>query len=197
MNWKFVVAGVFGFMAFVAVTSCMWLVGVNNNMVGMQEGVNGQWSQVENVYQRRSDLIPNLVATVKGYATHESDVFIEVSKARASAGQIKVNAENAGDIAKYQQAQSGLSQALSRLMVISEKYPELKADKGFSELQSQLEGTENRITIERQKFNQVAQGYNTYIKRFPEVFIAGFRNFQPRPYFEAEANAKTVPKVSF
>jgi LemA protein len=192
-----VVGGLSLIMAFVVFTAVSWGISANNSMVTKQEAVNSSWSQVENVYQRRSDLIPNLVNTVKGYAKHEADVLEQVTQARASVGQVKINANDAGDLAKFQQAQTGLSQALSHLMVISENYPELKADKGFLELQSQLEGTENRISVERKKFNDAAQEYNTYILQFPTSVIAGYRNFTKHPYFEAETSAKVAPKVNF
>jgi len=174
-----------------------WAISSNNSIVAMNESAKSQWSQVENVYQRRSDLIPNLVNTVKGYAKHEAEVLEEVTKARASVGQVKVNASNAQDIVNYEKAQSGLTQALSRLMVVSEQYPDLKADKNFMELQSQLEGTENRIAVERKKFNESARDYNQYIQQFPAQFIASYRGFKPMPYFEAEATANTAPKVQF
>jgi LemA protein len=172
-----------------------WGMSVNNNLVSMNEGVQEKWSQVENVYQRRADLIPNLVSTVKGYAKHESEVFEKVTQARAQVGQIKVNSPE--DLKNYDQAQTGLSSALSRLMVVAERYPELKADRGFLELQSQLEGTENRITVERMRFNEAARGYNVYLKQFPQSLVAGFRNFHERAYFAADAGAKTAPKVEF
>ena len=172
-----------------------WFISTANTMVSLDEGVKASRSQVENVYQRRMDLIPNLVNTVKGYAKHEATVLEEVTKARASAGQVKIN--NPADLPKFSQAQGELSNALSRLMVVVEKYPELKANQGFLELQSQLEGTENRITVERQKFNQVAQKYNTYIKFFPQSFVAGMRGFVEKPYFQADVAAKTAPKVEF
>jgi LemA protein len=157
--------------------------------------VKERWSQVENVYQRRADLIPNLVNTVKGYAKHEEQVFIEVTQARSQVGQIKV--QNAEDLAKFDKGQGQVSSALSRLMVVAEKYPDLKANENFRDLQSQLEGTENRITVERMRFNEGAKLYNTYIRQFPQSLMAGFRGFQERPYFSAEPAAKTAPKVEF
>jgi len=172
-----------------------WAVSINNTLVSLDEGVKGKWAQVENVYQRRADLIPNLVNTVKGYAKHEASVLEEVTRARASVGQIQVTKPE--DLAKFDQTQSQLSSALSRLMVVAERYPDLKADKNFLELQSQLEGTENRIAIERQRFNETAVQYNTYIRTFPQNLIAGFRGFQPRTYFAADTGAKTAPKVDF
>jgi LemA protein len=172
-----------------------WFISVNNNLVSLDEGVKEKWSQVENVYQRRADLVPNLVSTVKGYAKHEADVFEQVTKARAQVGQVQIN--NAGDLQKFDQAQGQLTGALSRLMVVSERYPELKADKNFLELQSQLEGTENRITVERQRFNEAARDYNTYLRGFPQTLVAGMRGFHERPYFASEPSAKTAPKVEF
>ena len=178
---------------FVLITS--WGVGVSNSLVTLDEGVKEKWSQVENVYQRRLDLIPNLVNTVKGYAKHESDVLLQVTKARSQVGQVQIKSPD--DIPKFDQAQGQLSSALSRLLVVAEKYPELKADRNFLELQSQLEGTENRITVERMRFNEAAREYNTYLKRFPQTVIASFRGFHEHPYFQADATAKTAPKVEF
>jgi LemA protein len=192
MNSKWLPLAIIG--GFIAVV-ILWFVSTNNTLVNLNEGVNAQWSQVENVYQRRADLIPNLVNTVKGYAKHEASVLEEVTKARASVGQIKVNSPD--DLAKFDQAQGQLSTALSRLMVIAERYPDLKANQNFQDLQSQLEGTENRITIERQRFNEAARDYNIYVRRFPSSIVASFRNFQPRPYFQADTGAKTAPKVEF
>jgi LemA protein len=172
-----------------------WFVSTNNTLIGLNEGVNEKWSQVENVYQRRADLIPNLVNTVKGYAKHEAGVLEEVTRARSQVGQIKV--ENGQDLQKYDQAQGQLTSALSRLLVVAENYPQLKADRNFQDLQSQLEGTENRITIERQRFNEAAREYNIYIRKFPQSIVASFRNFQPRAYFQAKPGAETAPKVEF
>lgn len=172
-----------------------WFVSIGNNMVSLDEGVKTSWSQVENVYQRRADLIPNLVNTVKGYAKHEASVLGDVTKARASATQVRVT--NPGDIAKFEQSQGALTQALSRLLMVSERYPDLKADRNFLELQSQLEGTENRIAVERKRFNETSQDYNTYIRKFPNSIIAGMKGFQQKPYFTADAGAKTAPKVEF
>jgi LemA protein len=173
----------------------LWAVSASNRLVLLQESVDAQWSQVENVYQRRNDLIPNLVSTVKGYAKHEESVFEEVAKARASVGQIKVNGPQ--DLRSYDQAQSQLSGALSRLMVVSERYPELKADKNFMGLQSELEGTENRIAVERRRFNETARDYNVYLRSFPQSLVAGLRGFREKAYFQADAAAKTAPKVEF
>jgi LemA protein len=188
-NWKPLVA------LLVVLLVIGWFVGVNNHLVAAQENVNSRWSQVENVYQRRLDLIPNLVATVKGYAKHEADVLEEVTRARSQVGQVKVNSPD--DLKKFDQSQAGVSSALSRLLVVAEKYPDLKANQNFRDLQAQLEGTENRISVERRNFNEAAQEYNTYLRLFPQSFVAGFRGFQPRPYFAADTGAKTAPKVEF
>jgi LemA protein len=173
--------------------------GSYNNMVTMQEGVTAQWSQVENVYQRRSDLIPNLVNTVKGYADFEKETLTQVIEARAKATAVNINPDklDAQSLQNFQNAQSGLSSALSKLMVVVEKYPELKANQGFLDLQAQLEGTENRITVERQKFNQTAQTYNTFIRTFPKNIFAGMFGFEKKAYFEAEKGAEKAPQVKF
>ncbi len=172
-----------------------------NSLVTLDQGVQAQWAQVENVYQRRADLIPNLVETVKGAAAFEKDTFTAVTEARARVGQV-----NAGDIAnnpeafaRFQQAQDGLSSALSRLLVVVEKYPDLKATQNFRDLQVQLEGTENRITVERMRFNETAQAFNTKRMSFPTVLIAGFfgSRFNEKPYFKAQAGAETAPPVKF
>lgn len=173
----------------------LWFVSINNSLVTLDENVKTSWSQVQNVYQRRADLIPNLVNTVKGYAKHEKEVLTQVTAARAQVGQIRVNSPE--DLKKFDQAQSQLSSALSRLMVVAEKYPELKANQNFSELQSQLEGTENRIAVERRTFNEATREYNTALRRFPSSVVAGFRGFKERPYFEAAAGSDQAPKVEF
>jgi LemA protein len=168
-------------------------------MVDKSEAVTGQWAQVENVYQRRADLIPNLVATVKGYAEFEKETLQGVIEARAKATSINIQADdlNPETIAKFQKAQGQLSGALSRLMVTVERYPDLKANQSFLQLQAQLEGTENRITVERQKFNTVTQDYNAYIKKFPRVLYASWFDFEKKGYFEAEGGAEEAPKVEF
>jgi LemA protein len=175
--------------------SALWYIMIGNNLVALDEGVSSSWAQVENVYQRRADLIPNLVNTVKGYAKHEAQVLESVTQARASVGQIKVNSPE--DLKKFEQAQGDLTNALSRLMVISERYPELKADKNFLELQSQLEGTENRISIERQRFNESARAYNTKIRQFPSSIVADNKGLKPRGYFEAKKGSENAPEVKF
>ncbi|MCU0289817.1 MAG: LemA family protein [Acidobacteria bacterium] len=174
---------------------------VYNNMVNLDEGVKEKWGQVQNVYQRRLDLIPNLVETVKGYAAHERETFQAVTEARAKAGgMVNIGADvlkNPELFQQYQQAQASLSSALQRLMVVVERYPELKANQNFLSLQDQLEGTENRITVERQRFNEAARGFNIYIKQFPKVILARMFGFNERPYFQAQEGAQTAPKVQF
>ena len=175
--------------------------GTYNKMVTMDEGVKAAWSQVENVYQRRFDLIPNLVETVKGYASHEKETLSAVIEARASAGGVmNISDEVLNDPAafeRFQAAQSNLSGALQRLLVVTENYPELKANQNFLALQDQLEGTENRITVERKRFNEQVQIYNTYIKQFPRMIIANLAGFDEKPYFKAAEAAQTAPKVEF
>ena len=167
----------------------------------MDESVKGQWGQVENVYQRRFDLIPNLVATVKGYAKHESEVFTQIAEARSKAGGVmNVSADvlnNPETFKKFQQAQSELSGALQRLLVVQEKYPELKADQNFLALQDQLEGTENRIAVERGRFNDVVKQYNVFIRQFPNSIIANMSGFREKAYFAADEAAQKAPAVSF
>ncbi len=173
--------------------------GTYNQMVGKDELVSAQWAQVENVYQRRMDLIPNLVNTVKGYADFEQETLTQVIEARAKATSIQVNAGNLNPaiLNQFQEAQAGLSSALSRLLVTIERYPDLKANQNFLELQAQLEGTENRIAVERRKFNDVARDYNTFIRQFPKNIYANIFNFESKAYFKAEEKAKEVPKVEF
>jgi LemA protein len=170
-----------------------------NKMVTMDEAVKSAWSQVENVYQRRADLIPNLVETVKGYATHEQETFTRVVEARAQATATRIDPSNLTPeaIKQFQDAQGGLSSALSRLMVVVEQYPDLKANQNFLDLQAQLEGTENRITVERQKFNETTQAYNAYIRRFPPLITAAIFGFKKKAYFEAAPGAATAPQVKF
>ncbi|HPV57877.1 MAG TPA: LemA family protein, partial [Tenuifilaceae bacterium] len=170
-----------------------------NNMVTKDEAVTSQWGNVENVYQRRLDLIPNLVNTVKGYAAHEQETFTKVIEARAKATQVNINPQNlnAESLKQFQAAQGELSSALSKLMVVVEQYPDLKANQNFLDLQAQLEGTENRIAVERRKFNEVAQDYNTYIRKFPKNIWASIFGFEKKNYFEAEAGAEKAPEVKF
>lgn len=190
-------------LAVVFISGCSvvtWAVGTYNGIIKLDEGVNQSWAQVQNQYQRRMDLIPNLVEVVKGYASHESETFIEVSKARASVGQMTITPEVLKDpkvFQKFQEAQSGLTQALSRLMVVAEKYPELKANENFLQLQGQLEGTENRISVERKRYTESVQEYNVKIRVFPGSFIASFGGFTAKPQFEADQVAQKAPTVSF
>jgi len=177
----------------------LWGMGSYNKMVSQEEGVTSAWSQVENVYQRRADLIPNLVATVKGYAAHEQETLEGVVNARAKATQTTIDPTKMTPeaMAKFQAAQGDLSNALGRLMVVVEKYPDLKANQNFLELQAQLEGTENRITVERQKFNEIAKSFNTLIRQFPKNIIANMFGFERKLYFEAKEGAEDAPKVEF
>ena len=185
--------------AVVAIAAFVWVKNGYNRMVVSDENVQAAWAQVENVYQRRADLIPNLVATVKGYAEHESATLENVTAARAKATQVTVNPENLTEeaIARYNEAQGELSSALGRLLMITENYPELKANTNFLELQAQLEGTENRISVERRNFNEVAKGYNTSIRTFPRNILAGMFGFEKRPYFEAQEGVENAPVVQF
>ena len=177
----------------------IWGVNRYNAIITAEEDVNTAWSQVENQYQRRADLIPNLVKTVKGYAAHESETLEGVIAARAKATQVVVDPTQATaeQIAAFQAAQGELSQALGKLMAISESYPDLKANQNFGALQSQLEGTENRITVARNNFNEMARKFNTLIRRFPTNMIASMMNAEKRPYFEANESANQVPQVQF
>ena len=192
--------GVLALVVIIVISIVGWGVKKYNGFVALNEGVNQGWSQVENVYQRRADLIPNLVATVKGVANFEKETYTAVTEARAKVGQVKLSPEQLSDpqaFQNFQKAQDGLSGALSRLLVVSENYPQLKANENFLNLQAQLEGTENRITVERQKFNKVVQEYNTAIKVFPAAMIANFSGFKEKQYFKAQEGAEQVPKVQF
>ena len=173
------------------------LMGTYNSLVGLAQAVDAQWAQVENSYQRRADLIPNLVATVSGAANFEKSTLEAVTQARASVGQVKVNPGDSASLAEFERAQSGLSSALSRLLVVSEQYPDLKASANFRDLQVQLEGTENRITVERGRFNEKAQEYNTAILRMPARLFAGFFGMKEKPYFKAVAGSDQAPSVNF
>ncbi|HIW11185.1 MAG TPA: LemA family protein [Candidatus Rikenella faecigallinarum] len=170
-----------------------------NHIVAQNEAVSGQWANVENQYQRRADLIPNLVNTVKGYATHEQQTLTEVIEARAKATQTQITFDelNEETLAQYNQAQGELSAALGRLMVVSEAYPALQANQNFRDLQTQLEGTENRIATERRRFNEMVQSYNVYVQQFPRNVIAGMFGFKPKSFFAAEPGAEKAPKVEF
>lgn len=201
---KLGVLGCLGVLVLVALVFGLWAMGSYNGLVSLDQAVQAQWAQVENAYQRRADLVPNLVETVKGAAAFEKDTFTAVTEARSKVGQISADALK-GAIAtpesfqKFQQAQDGLSSALSRLMVVVEKYPELKANQNFRDLQVQLEGTENRISVERMRFNEAAQAFNTRRMSFPTTLIAGFfgERFREKVYFKAQEGAATAPKVKF
>jgi LemA protein len=188
-----------GVIVLVVIIMFSWVSGKYNGLVKSEEATKQAWAQVQNVYQRRSDLIPNLVETVKGYAAHEKSTFVEVTNARAKASQITVDPTKLTpeQIQKFQGAQDGLSQSLGRLMVVMEKYPELKANQNFLELQAQLEGTENRIAVERRNFNQVVQDYNVSVRSFPGNIFASMFGFQQKGYFQAEAGAEKAVKVKF
>ena len=181
----------------VAAVLFFWGKSAYNGLVSKEEAVTAAWSQVENVYQRRADLIPNLVATVKGYAEHERETLQAVTDARTNATSIKVENLSEAEIAKFQQAQDQLSQALGRLLAVREAYPDLKASQNFLELQSQLEGTENRIAVERNKFNEVAREYNTAVRSFPKNIFASIFGFEKKGYFQAAAGSEVAPKVEF
>jgi len=194
--------GCLGVLVLLLVIIGFSVAGTYNSLVTLDQSVRSQWAQVENVYQRRADLVPNLVETVKGAAAFEKDTFTAVTEARAKVGQVKLDqsiVNNPEAFAKFQEAQDGLGSALSRLMVVVEKYPELKATQNFRDLQVQLEGTENRITVERQRFNETAQAFNTKRNKFPTVLVAGFfgEKFKEKAYFKAQAGAETAPKVQF
>ncbi len=183
----------------VAVVAIIWAVTSYNGLVKMDEGVGTAWSNVENQYQRRADLIPNLVNTVKGYASHEKETLDAVVTARTRATQMTVSADDLTPekLQAYQKAQGEVGAALGRLLAITENYPDLKANQNFLELQAQLEGTENRISVERRNFNEAAKSYNTAIRTFPRNLLAGMFGFEKRPYFEAEEGASKAPEVKF
>ena len=191
---------VVGVIAVVLILGIGWGIGVNNELVRSEQLVNEKWAQVQNVYQRRADLIPNLVETVKGFAAQERTVLEEVTKARASVAGIKATPELINDpqaFQKFQQAQAQLGGALSRLLVTVERYPDLKSNQNFLALQSQLEGTENRITVERMRFNEAVRDYNTRIRLFPGSLVASFRGFKDKAFFEAAPGSEQAPKVKF
>lgn len=187
--------GFFFILVIIGFSGC----GSYNNMVTMDEGVTAQWQQVENQYQRRMDLIPNLVNTVQGYANFEKSTIVAVTEARASVGQVKIDPSHLDEasIKNFQQAQNNLGSAISRLLVVAEQYPELKANQNFLDLQAQLEGTENRIANERRLFNESAQALNTYIRTFPKNIWAGLFGIQKRAYFESDEGAEKAPVVKF
>ncbi len=186
-------------IAAVALLLVLWGVSGYNGIVEMDENVNNQWANVEAQYQRRTDLIPNLVNTVKGYAAHEKSTLEAVMQARSQATQVKIDPANCTpeQLAAYQKAQGDVTTALGKLLAITENYPQLKANENFMELQSQLEGTENRITVARRDFNAAAKEYNTVIRKFPKNIIASMGGFEKHNYFEAEAGAEKAPKVEF
>ena len=183
----------------VLIVAAIMSVSKYNTMVSMEESVSEQWANVETQYQRRADLIPNLVSSVKGYAAHEAEVFESVTKARASATSVKIDASNltADNIKKFQAAQGTLNSALSRLLAVAERYPDLKANQNFLELQAQLEGTENRIAVERRRFNEQVKLYNTYIRKFPTNLAASIFGFERQVTFEADDGTEKAPEVKF
>ncbi|HEY1849337.1 MAG TPA: LemA family protein [Opitutaceae bacterium] len=189
-----------GLVALVVIVG-LWAMSSYNGLVGLQQATNAQWAQVQNVYQRRADLVPNLVSTVAGAANFEKSTLTAVTDARASVGRVQLPQGTAptdpAQLAAFQQAQGALGSALSRLLVVSENYPNLKATANFRDLQAQLEGTENRISVERGRFNDAVMAYDTAIRRFPAVIIAGFAGYTARPYFTAAAGSETAPKVQF
>jgi LemA protein len=193
--------GILLILAFVLVICALAVAGTYNRLVKSQQAVDAQWAQVQNVYQRRADLIPNLVNTVSGAANFEKSTLTEVTNARASVGRVQLDPNKAPtdavQLQQFQEAQGQLSNALSRLLVVVERYPELKANQNFLTLQAQLEGTENRIAVERNKFNEVVQSYNTQVKSFPTNFIAGMFGFAPRPFFNAQPGVERAPTVNF
>ena len=193
--------GVLALLGIIVLVVVLIAAGSYNRLVGLSQGVNNSWAQVQNVYQRRADLVPNLVATVSGAANFEKSTLTEITAARASVGQVKLDPNHAptdaAQLAEFEKAQGALSSALSRLLVVSENYPDLKATANFRDLQAQLEGTENRISVERGRFNEAVQSYNTAIKSFPAVFYAGALGFNEKPYFTATAGADKPPQVQF
>jgi LemA protein len=195
-----VVGVVLGLILITLIGLAVWAVGINNQLVALDQSVQASWAQVQNVYQRRADLIPNLVETVKGFAKQEREVLENVTRARASATSVQLTPEALNDpkaMERFQAAQSQLTGALSRLMVTVERYPELKSNQNFLSLQTQLEGTENRITVERQRFNAAVREYNTRLRLFPGNIVANFAGYRPKAFFEAAPDAATPPKVKF
>ena len=191
---------VLGVLVALVVAGLLYASGLYNGLVNRSQAVDAQWAQVQNVYQRRADLIPNLVATVSGAANFEKSTLTEITEARASVGRVQLNAggtPTAAQLAQFEQAQGALSSALSRLLVVAENYPSLKATANFSELQAQIEGTENRISVERGRFNELARDYNAAIKRVPAVFLAGILGFKEKPYFAAQPGSDRPPQVKF
>lgn len=202
MNKKGCLIGLIGFLSviiIIAIACVIYGINTNNKIVTAEESVNSQWAKVENQYQRRADLIPNLVNTVKGYASHEKETLDAVISARAKATQITIDPANLNEASlhKYQKAQGELSQALGRLLAVTENYPDLKANQNFLELQAQLEGTENRISTERTRYTDSVKEYNTLIRKFPASIIASMNGFEKKPQFEAETGAEKAPEVKF
>lgn len=202
MNKKGCLIGLIGFLSvivIIAIACVIYGINTNNKIVTAEESVNSQWAKVENQYQRRADLIPNLVNTVKGYASHEKETLDAVISARAKATQITIDPANLNEasLLKYQKAQGELSQALGRLLAVTENYPDLKANQNFLELQAQLEGTENRISTERTRYTDSVKEYNTLIRKFPASIIASMNGFEKKPQFEAETGAERAPEVKF
>jgi LemA protein len=196
-----IILSILGVICVAAAFLVMSVIGSYNGLVGLSQGVDAKWAQVQTVYQRRADLIPNLVATVSGAANFEKSTLTNVTEARASVGRVQLDPNkapsDAAQLAQYQAAQGQISSALSRLLVVSENYPDLKSNTNFRDLQAQIEGTENRISVARQDFNNVVQTYNTKVKTFPAVLIAGLMGFSPKPYFQADAGSQAAPKVNF
>ena len=202
MNKKGCLIGLIGFLSviiIIAIACVIYGINTNNKIVTAEESVNSQWAKVENQYQRRADLIPNLVNTVKGYASHEKETLDAVISARAKATQITIDPANLNEasLLKYQKAQGELSQALGRLLAVTENYQDLKANQNFLELQAQLEGTENRISTERTRYTDSVKEYNTLIRKFPASIIASMNGFEKKPQFEAETGAERAPEVKF
>jgi LemA protein len=200
-KFAFGCGGILLVLVFFAVVAAIALAGSYNRLVKLDQSVNQSWAQVQNVYQRRADLIPNLVQTVAGAANFEKSTLIAVTNARASVGRVQLDPNkaptNAAQLEQFQAAQGQLSNALSRLLVVSENYPQLRANENFQQLQAQLEGTENRISVERGNFNQAVQSYNTAVRSFPTNLFAGMFGFQPRPFFNAQPGAERAPAVKF
>lgn len=195
-----VILGVIGLLFVVFLLTVGWITSTYNQLVQLDEAINQAWAQVENQYQRRYDLIPNLVETVKGYAKHERELFIQITEARSQVGKINITPELLKDpqaFARLQQAQDALGSAISRLIAVAENYPQLKANENFLQLQAQLEGTENRISVERRRYNEAVQKYNAYVRRFPTNIIAGMFGFKERPYLKAPEQAQQAPSVKF
>jgi LemA protein len=200
-KFAFGCGGILLVLVFFAVVAAIAVAGKYNGLVKLDQSVNQSWAQVQNVYQRRADLIPNLVQTVSGAANFEKSTLIAVTNARASVGRVQLDPNkaptDAAQLEKFQAAQGQLSNALSRLLVVSEQYPQLRANENFQQLQAQLEGTENRISVERGNFNQAVQSYNTAVRSFPTTLFAGMFGFQTRPFFNAQPGAETAPAVKF